>query len=239
MNDLLARVVAAHGGLERWNAFTALTSTIVTGGALWAIKGLVQDRDPREMTVTLHEQTASVSPYGRADWRTAFTPDRIAIETTAGAVVSERSNPRASFDGHVLDTPWDPLDRAYFNGYALWTYLTTPFLLAMPGFEVSEIAPWREGSESWRGLRARFPDGIASHSTEQDFYFGEDCLLRRHDYHVDVAGGFPAAQYVYEMIEVEGLRFPTKRRAYMRGTDLQALRHRVMVAIDLSDFRLR
>jgi hypothetical protein len=25
------------------------------------------------------------------------------------------------------------LHRAYFNGYALWTYLTTPFLLTMDG----------------------------------------------------------------------------------------------------------
>jgi hypothetical protein len=87
-------------------------------------------------------------------------------------------------------------------------------------------------------LRARFPDAIASHSTEQDFYFGDDGLLRRHDYHIEVAGGFPAAQYVYDMLEVEGLRFPTKRRAYMRGPDLQPLRDRVMVAIDLSHFRL-
>jgi hypothetical protein len=40
------------------------------------------------------------------------------------------------------------------------------------------------------------------------------------------------------MLEVEGLRFPTKRRAYMHGPDRQALRDRVMVAIDLSNFRL-
>jgi hypothetical protein len=239
MNDLLARVIAAHGGLERWNAFTTATATIVTGGALWGMKGLVQDADPREMTVTLHEETASVSPFGSPEWRSAFAPERIAIETTAGAVVSERSDPRASFAGHGLDTPWDPLHRAYFNGYALWTYLTTPFLLAMPGFEVTEITPWREGSERWRGLRARFPDSIASHSAAQEFYFGDDGLLRRHDYHVDVAGGFPAAQYVYDIVDVDGLRFPTRRRAYMRGPGLEALRESVMVTIDLSNFRLR
>ena len=72
------------------------------------------------------------------------------------------------------------------------------------------------------GLRARFPDEIASHNKEQDFYFGEDFLLRRHDYCVDVAGGFPAAQYVYDIVEVEGPRFPTKRRAYLRGPDLNS-----------------
>src|SRR5437773_2534380 len=73
-----------------------------------------QDSNPREMTVTLHEETASVSPFGQPGWRTG-----------AGAVVRERSDPRAAFA--VMDTPWDPLHRAYFNGYATWTYLTTPF----------------------------------------------------------------------------------------------------------------
>jgi hypothetical protein len=75
----------------------------------------------------------------------------------------------------------------------LRTYLTTPFLLAEPGFTVAEIAPVQEGEETWRCLRATFPDSIATHSREQDFYFGPDGLLWRHDYHVDVAGGFAAA----------------------------------------------
>jgi hypothetical protein len=238
MNDLLAQAIAAHGGLDRWNTFKRVTVTLVTGGGLWPMKGLEQDPNPREETVTLHEETASVSPFGQPDWRTAFTPDRIVIETTTGAVVRERLDPRASFAGHVMDTPWDPLHRAYFNGYAMWTYLTTPFFMAMPGFEVAEISPWQEGGELWRGLRARFPNGIASHSKEQDFYFGDDFLLRRHDYHVDVAGGFPTAQYVYDIMEVDGLRFPTKRRAYLRGPDLKPIRDLLMVTIDLSNIRL-
>ena len=238
MNELLAQIIAAHGGLGRWNTFKRVTATVVTGGGLWPMKGLEQDPNPREETVTLHEEIASVSPFGQPDWHTAFTPDRIAIETTTGDVVSERLDPRASFAGHVMNTPWNPLQRAYFNGYAMWTYLTTPFLLAMPGFEVAEISPWQEGGELWRGLRARFPDEIASHSKEQDFYFGDDFLLRRHDYHVDVAGGFPTAQYVYDIVEADGLRFPTKRRAYVRGPHLKPIRDLLMVTIDLSNFRL-
>jgi hypothetical protein len=239
MSGLLAEVLAAHGGLERWNAFEALTVTIVSGGELFEIKGLPQDADPREMSVSLHREEASIRPFGQPDWRTAFTPGRMAIETSAGVVVQERLDPRASFAGHVLETPWDPLQRAYFNGYALWTYLTTPFLFAMPGFEVTEIDPWREAGELWRGLRARFPGDIASHSPVQDFYFGEDFLLRRHDYNVDVAGSFDAAQYVYDLVEVDGLHFPTKRRAFMRAADMQPRRDHLMVSIDLSNFRLR
>jgi hypothetical protein len=237
MNELLARVLDAHGGLDRWRQRTSLTATIITGGGLWPLKGLVQDSNPRQMTVALHQETASVAPFGQPDWRTAFTLGRVAITTTGGAVVHERAAPRDSFAGHVMNTPWDPLHRAYFNGYALWTYLTTPFFMAMPGFEIAEISPWREGDEIWRGLRARFPDHIASHSTEQDFYFGDDLLLRRHDYHVEVAGSFPAAQYVHDLVDVDGFRFPSRRRAYVRGPDLQPIRDLLMVSIDLSNFR--
>jgi hypothetical protein len=66
-----------------------------------------------------------------------------------------------------LETPWDPLQRAYFNGYALWTYLTTPFLLTMPGFTVTEIDPVNEDGERWEGLQAHFPDNLASNSRIQ------------------------------------------------------------------------
>ncbi|MFD9124271.1 hypothetical protein, partial [Kitasatospora sp. NPDC059571] len=193
MSTLLSEVLEAHGGLDRWHRLSSVRATLVSGGDLFAVKGLPQDPVPREMTVRLHEEVASVAPFGAPDQRTHFTPGRIAIERTDGSLVAEREEPRGAFDGHLLETPWDPLDRAYFNGYALWTYLTTPFLLAMPGFEVEEIEPWREGGQKWPGLRATFPASVASHSTLQDFYFGPDRLLRRHDYHVDIAGGVAPA----------------------------------------------
>ena len=93
-----------------------------------------------------------------------------------------------------MSTPWDPLHRAYFNGEALWTYVTTPFLLAMDGVRIEETESWREGAETWRVLRAYFPGSIETHSLIQDFFFGEDLMLRRHDYSVNIAGGFAASQ---------------------------------------------
>jgi hypothetical protein len=33
---------------------------------------------------------------------------------TGGQVGAERSHPRAAFEGHVLDTPWDSLLLVYF-----------------------------------------------------------------------------------------------------------------------------
>jgi hypothetical protein len=236
MISLLADAIDAHGGLTRWNVHRELTATIISGGDLWDLKGVGQDQSSRTMRVDLHRQWASVAPFGR-DRHTDFTRDRIAILSADGSVVTERRNPRASFARHDLRTNWDPLHRAYFNGCALWTYLTTPFLLAMDGFKVREIEPWREGTEIWRGLRATFPPEVASHSTEQDFYFGEDMLIRRHDYHVEMAGSFPAAQYISDPVNVDGIWIPTRRRAYLRDDDLSPMFDTLMVSIDLSDFR--
>jgi hypothetical protein len=236
MNELLENVLDGHGGLDRWNKFGTLRAQIVTGGGLWALKGLTQDAASRQMTVSMKEEFASVTPFGQPNWRTNFSPEYLAIETLDGEVVQKRKSPRASFYGHTMNTPWDPLHRAYFNGYALWTYLTTPFFMTLPGFEVREIDPITEGKEVWRGLRARFPSQYASHSQEQDFYFGGDFLLRRHDYNVDVAGSFPAAQYVDQIVEAQGFKMPTRRRAYVRGPDLKPVHDLLMVAIDLSDF---
>ncbi|HEY1972612.1 MAG TPA: hypothetical protein VGH89_31995 [Pseudonocardia sp.] len=238
MSELVAKVIAAHGGARRWHELTTVRATIVTGGALWGIKGLVQDPNPREMTVSLHEQRASLYPYGAPDQRTSFTPDRIAIEKLDGQVVAERRNPRASFARHDLHTPWDALHRAYFNGYALWAYLTSPFLLTMPGFEVTEIEPVTDRGERWLGLSARFPAGIAGHSTVQEFYVGsDDFLLRRNDYRVDVAGGFLGVHYVEDIVEVDGIRLPSTRRAYARESPDGPVLDPVMVAIDISDIR--
>lgn len=235
MGELLDAVLDAHGGLDHWRQFSRVEATIVTGGGLWAIKGQPQDPLPRRMTVALDHEWASLRPFGADDQRTAFTPRRIAIEKLDGRVVSERDDPRDSFQGHEFATPWDPLQRAYFNGYALWTYLTSPFLLALNGVEVREIAPVEDDGETWVGLQAEFPREIATHSTVQEFYFGDDRLLRRHDYRVDVAGGFPAVQYLNDIIEAEGIKLPSKRRAYRADAHGDAIADQLMVSIDVSE----
>ena len=85
------------------------------------------------------------------------------------------------------------------------------------------------------GLQAQFPPEIASHSAVQEFYFGDDHLLRRHDYRVDVAGGFPAVQYVCDIVEADGIKMPSKRRAYRADAQGNAIPDQLMVAIDFSD----
>jgi hypothetical protein len=237
VNELLSRIIEAHGGFERWKGFNRLQATIVFDGTLWGMKNLAQDQDPREATIWLHQQRCTLVPFGDPDWYSDFTPGRVVIFGRDGTIVADRDDPRASFAGHDKKTPWDPLDLAYVEGYALWTYLTTPFLLAMEGVEVSEVEPRTEAGETWRVLRANFPETIATHSAVQDFFFGADLRLRRHDYRIDVAGGFEAAHLVHDYVEADGILLPTRRRVYLRGPDSRAAPYPLLVSIDIRNIR--
>src|SRR5881296_3891799 len=100
---------------------------------------------------------------GRSGLPTAgsrFEPQRVALEDTHGHVLEELLQPRSSFKGHSLETPWNDLQLAYFAGCAMWTYLNTPFLLVRPGVESEEVAPWQEAGETWRRLKVRFTSDI-------------------------------------------------------------------------------
>jgi len=239
MNHLLAKILDAHGGMDRWNEYQKVEATIVSGGGFFQLKGIPQDAAPRRMSVWLHEERSSVFPYGAPDQLTMFTPERITIEKLDGTVVAQRYAPKDSFAGHQMHTPWDPLHRAYFNGEALWTYLTTPFLLAMDGVRVEETEPWQEGVETWRVLRTYFPSSIDTHCQIQDFFFGEDLMLRRHDYQVNIAGGFAAAQLTSNYVVTNGIHLPTKRRAYTRGPDRRPILEMLMVSIDISEVQFK
>ena len=235
-NELLHRAVAAHGGLERFNQFKTVSAHLVTGGGLQSLKGQAGVLST-DVTVELHQQHASFAPFKLPNQRAVFTPERVSIETNEGAVVAERANPRAAFAGHVRETLWDDLHLMYFAGYAMWTYLTVPFSLTWPGFEAREIEPWQEQGQTWRRLEVTFPPSIASHSSEQTLYIGDDGLLRRHDYVDKIAGNFPVAHYVSAYQDVSGLLIPTKRRAFARQPDNTPVLDVLTVSIDLSDIR--
>lgn len=235
MNSLVQLTMDAHGGFERWRRSDHVSAHLRNGGVLWALKHQQGVLDDVNVRVALRREWASHSPFLKANLRTSFEPDRVAIETTDGCVVEERLQPRDSFVGHGVDTPWDPLQLAYFAGYAMWTYLTTPFLFAMDGVATEELQSWPENGEMWRRLKVTFPHSIATHSTVQMFYFGSDGLLRRHDYDAEVLGGSPAAHYVHDYQEFSGILVPTKRRVLGRGPDGTPAPDPLIVTIDLSE----
>ncbi len=104
-NELLQKVLEAHGGLNRWNSFATVQATIVTGGQLFGMKGTPQDPSPRRMTVATGREWASLIPYGADDQRTDFTSSRIAIEKLDGTVVKERLHPSEHAEGKASMLP--------------------------------------------------------------------------------------------------------------------------------------
>jgi hypothetical protein len=117
----------------------------------------------------------------------------------------------------------------------MWSYLTVPFSLALAGTKVREIQPMLENGETWEGLEVFMPEDVATHSRVQKFYFGNDFLLRRQDYTLDVAGGANVANYATDIVEVQGIRLPSKRRAYMCDRNYRPLKDRLLIWIDLTN----
>jgi hypothetical protein len=235
MSDLLNTVIEAHGGLQRWGELDAVSARLVQGGELWAVKGQQGVLDDVFVRASLHQDWESHHPFGAADRRSIFTPERVAIETTTGEVVEALERPRASFAGHTLETPWTTLQLAYFVGCAMWTYLTQPFVFALPGFQTTELDPWQESGEEWRRLRVVWPSYLATHSTEQTLYVGPDGLFRRHDYNVEIAGNDGYAHYISDYTNVAGIMVPTRRRVFPRGSDEQSLAEPLIISIDLTE----
>lgn len=237
MSDLVDFVIEAHGGLERFKGFKTLEADLLQGGILWALKGQPTVLEHAHVKVDLTQEHVSHWPFAPTQNRSNFTPGRVAIETPEGDVVEELLEPRGSFAGYEMETPWSNPQVGYFAGYTMWTYLTSPFLLKQPGVVTQEVESWTENGETWRRLRAEFPETIATHSKTQTYYFDEKGHLRRHDYEVDIQGSNPAARYLTEPVVVDGITLYGKMRIYPRLPDNTPAVDPLIVAIDLSNYR--
>lgn len=235
MKDLLDLAIAAHGGWDRWQQVSTLDAHMTAGGTLWHVKGWPDAYADVHCVVHAHRQHTEYSPFLKAGQHGVYEPDRTSIVTDDGVVLEERASARHFFDGHTIPTPWDRQHLIYFTGYAMWTYLTTPFTLKSPGFVTQEIDPWDENGETWRRLEVTFPANVHTHSTRQVFYFDAAGLLRRHDYSVDIMGGTASAHYASDHRAFGGLVFPTKRRVYATGADNRPILDRVAISIDIHD----
>jgi hypothetical protein len=234
MTDLLQVAVDAHGGLSWWNQSKTVKASLSIKGAIWQLKGKPDLLKEVSIEAELHKERLTTHFNGQG-LRTVFEPNRITVQTENGRLVDSHVDPRSAFRGHTRETLWDDIHVAYFSSYALWNYLTIPFLYTYPGFGTEELAPWQENGEEWQGLKVIVPDSIASHSREQVAYFGPDGLLRRHDYTVDVMGGASGLNYAADYRNVDGIVVPTKRRVYAADANKQKIPDPALVAIDIRD----
>ena len=182
---MLEFALEAHGGLKAWGKFQSLQANVSIGGALWDQKQLPGLFKNARIELKLAYQEI-VTHLVDVEEKIVFTPHQVSLESELGRTLDACNDPRSRFSANCK---WDKLHAGYFSSYALWGYLTTPFLYTYPGFEAQEIEPWYENGERWRVLQVTFPDEYASHTRTQYSHFCEDGLLRRHLYTVDVLGG--------------------------------------------------
>ncbi|MDW5329936.1 hypothetical protein [Plantactinospora sp. KLBMP9567] len=240
MGDLLDLVFQAHGGMDRWRQATTIHAKAVVGGVALPSRQQGDVFANTDLTLDVQRQRGVFANFTNRGRRGIYTPGRVAIEERDGTVLHERHDPRDAFGGLGPTSAWDQLHALYFGGYALWNYLTAPYLLTFPGVQTEEVEPWREAGEQWRRLRATFPPDIATHSTEQTFYYDDSGLLRRHDYRVEIQGKAPAlaAHYTDAHRTVSGLVFPTHRYVVPVADDNTPLAGPIIISIDLAEINI-
>jgi hypothetical protein len=242
MTALLDEVLEAHGGLERWRRARTVHARVRTGGLLIRTRVPGNRLADSRLTVHVQEPWTVLDPFPRDGQRGIFERGAARIESRDGEVLSSRAAARAAFFGRSglrRNLRWDALDSVYFAGYAMWNYLTFPYLLTRQGVEVGEGETWSEGGQTWRCLHASFPPDLDTHSPRQTFYVDAGGRLRRHDYVPEVIGRWArSAHYCADHVQAGGLVFPTRRWVCLLGPGNRSLPFLTTVSLQLTDVRV-
>jgi hypothetical protein len=229
------QAIAAHGGLDLWESAEEVRVRISSGGLAFASKlqgHAVRDVEAR---ISTRGQHVILTPYPGPGRRGVLDQDgTVRIETDEGEPVEVRANARGAFGDLRHKLWWDRLDILYFATYAIWTYVSTPFVFAREDYQVVELGQWVEDGRPWRRLAVRFPDHVHTHSREQVFYLDPNGLIRRHDYTAEPIGGWAkAAHYCLDDRSFDGLLLPTRRRVYPRKRNNRRRAGPLLVWIDI------
>lgn len=237
--ELLKKAIEAHGGIGTWRSVQEFVVRVHTGGIALPLRLQSSAFKSVEVIVSTTEARTVIHPHPVEGQKGIFEGDIVRIADRNNRVLQERQDPRAYFGSLKRNILWDELDVLYFGGYALWNYLNLPFLLAGPGFSVTEIAPWKENGKTLRRLHAVFPPGIPTHCREQVFYFDPEYLLVRHDYTAEVFGQWAkAAHYSGNHRDYEGIIIPTRRKVFPRLSSNRPLRLITLVSVNIEVARV-
>jgi hypothetical protein len=193
---LVERAIAAHGGLQRWRALTSVRLPFAHGsGPLLRLKGYGDTFPaPREYEVRPHECVTLFHGYPDDQHRGCFASGNVSIQTADGQETSVTSRDhRGTLRGLSKYRRWSALDALYFFGYALWHYHTVPFTL--PRTRLLRVLMHR-GAPA--GVDVIIPADVITHCRRQQFYFGGDGRVTRHDYVADVVGAWARGSHFWE-----------------------------------------
>ena len=236
VTDLVEAAFEAHGGRDRWERLKRIEFDLDGGGLLLELRRNPEALRHQRVAVDMTRPHVVYHGFTGEGRRGVFTPERVWIEESDGSTLPALDQPRASFAELERHAGWSDLQVLYFGGYAIWNYTLGPLLFLQPGASVKEIEPWREDGETWRRLSVRLPDGFHTHTPQQTFYFDENFLLRRLDYHVDIVGEvIPTVHYLADYQDVEGVKLALRRFAVPRNPDGTRGDDLVFMRLNLSD----
>jgi hypothetical protein len=238
VTDLLELAIDAHGGIDRWNQLTSVEGQFSIGGAIWGFKGVPDVFGDITVALDLQTERVTIAPVAGPDTHTVFADGHLELRS-AGGVVQTVDDPQAAMARQAYDAPWNAMDAAYFASEAWWTYLTAPFLFTYPGFRTEEVEPFIEEGVRYRTLKVYFPDDVDSHTAEQFFHYGDDGLLFRHTYTVDILDGATGANYPTNYQTVDGIAVPLVRRIYGYDENQHKIPEPVLVSIDINRLQFR
>ena len=119
-NSSLLNAPSMH--MEGWNAgvnYDTFDVRLSVSGGLFQIKG--HPEGLHDVFMRIRDAAGLPSPLfpsGVSIVAATLPPPGVWIEDCECRVVEERADPRASFAGHVFETPWDRWSCFYFTGYA-------------------------------------------------------------------------------------------------------------------------
>lgn len=236
--ELVDALIAAHGGRARWHLVDSIEASLSSGGLAFALKGQPLALRWLHAVVRPHAREVVLYGYAQPEWRGVWTPDEVRLVDARGETIAQRESPRACFARVGRQLRWDRLDMLYFAGYALWNYLSFPFLLESSG--VTAIEKPVDGAPSTRLLEAWFDESVPTHCRVQRFHIDASLHLLRHDYTADVIGRLAtAANFCRAAEEVDGIRFYTRRQVVPRFGDGLILPFPTLVWIELDSLRVR
>lgn len=239
-SELLREVMNAHGGFSAWHEAKTVRAVMSTGGVLFLMRTTRDAFRHTEVVVDLRSPRTEIRDFPRGGQTGFFEPNRAWIEDRDGKVLAERHDPRAFFGGIRKQLHWDHLDSVYFAGYAVWNYITAPYLLCRSDVTVEESAPCRDKGQTWRSLTATFPQAFPTHNAQQVFYFDKRARLRRHDYHAEVIGPYAVASHYCTAHQKFGKAvFPTRRKVVPRTGSGKTLPFPTLVWIQVHEAQLR
>jgi len=209
---LLDHVLHASGGLDLWRRMRRFTVHMSIRGALIAARCAGVKLPEFVVEGDTREPALEITGFTALDLRVLYRPDWTALERPDGCRLHEHRATPEELTRQLQSATWDHVHLAHYCGGLIWSYLTTPFVLAEPDFECEELESMKVHGQRWRRLKVLYPARLVTHAREQTLYFDRQGLLRRLDTSAVHADGTQIAHIFAGHQRYSGILVPTMSR---------------------------